>query len=80
MQQPADPGDELDMQRLVEAERGPDHFELFRRRIVAGEDRGGIARRQPQQQEHEQRNHAHHGYGGEDAAKQKSEHFDPLKM
>src|ERR1700681_439320 len=68
------------MQRLVEAERGADNFKLFQRRIVAGQDRGGIAGRQPQQQEHKQRNHAHHGDGGEDAAKQISEHFDPLQM
>ncbi len=80
VQQPADPGEELRVQWLAKAERGADLFELFRRRVVAGQDRGRIARRQPQQQEHEQRNHAHHGDGGEDAAKQISEHFGPLQM
>src|SRR6185437_2592631 len=40
-------------------------------------DRGGIARRQPQQQEHDQRHHAHHGNGGQYAAKQISEHPCP---
>ena len=78
MQQLADPGEELGVERLVEAERGADALELLRRRIVAGEDRGGIAGRQPQQQKHKQRHHAHHGDGGEDAAKQISEHLDPL--
>ena len=75
MQQLADPGEELDVERLVEAERGADALELFRRRVVAGQDRGGIARRQPQQQKHEQRHHAHHGDGGQHAAKQISEHL-----
>ena len=44
VQQLADPGDELHDQRLVEAERGADALEPFGRRVVAGEDRGGIAR------------------------------------
>ena len=34
--------------------------------------------RQPQQQKHKQRDHAHDRDGGEDAAKQISEHLDPL--
>ena len=74
LQQLADPGEELGVERLVQAERGADALELFGRRIVAGQDRGGIARRQPQQQKHEQRHHAHHGNGGQNAAKQISEH------
>ncbi|GCC49253.1 hypothetical protein chiPu_0033645, partial [Chiloscyllium punctatum] len=69
-----DPGVELDVDRLVQTKRGTDALELFRRRIVAGEDCGGVARRQPQQQEHEQGHHAHHGNGSEDAAKQISDH------
>jgi hypothetical protein len=44
LQQLADPGEELGVERLVEAERGADALELFGRRVVAGEDRGGIAR------------------------------------
>ncbi len=74
MQQLVDPGDELDVERLVEAERSTDALELRRRRVVAGDDGGGIPRCQPQQQEDEQRHHAHHGDGGQHAAKQVSEH------
>ena len=74
MQQLADPGEELRVERLVQAERGADALELLGRRIVAGQDRGGIARGQPQQQKHEQRHHGHHGNGGKDAADQITEH------
>ncbi len=74
VQQLADPGEELHVERLVQPERGADTLELLGRRVVAGEDRGGIARRQPQQQKHKQRHHAHHGNGGEDAANEISEH------
>ena len=70
VQQLADPGEELGVERLVQPERGADALQLLRRSIIAGENRGGIARRQPQQQEHEQRHHAHHGDGGEHAAEQ----------
>ena len=77
MQQPADPGDELLIQRLVEAERGADALELLGGCGIARQDRGGIARRQPQQQEHDQRDHPHHGNGGQYAAKQISEHPCP---
>ena len=80
LQQLADPGEELGVERLVQAERDADALELFGRRIVAGQDRGGIARRQPQQQKHEQRHHAHHGNGGQHAAKQISEHRCPSIM
>ena len=74
MQELADPGEELGVERFVEAERGADAFKLLGGRVVARQDRGGIARRQPQQQKHEQRHHAHHGNGGKHAAKQISEH------
>ena len=80
LQQLADPGEELGVERLVQPERGADALELFGRRIVAGQDRGGIARRQPQQQKHEQRHHAHDGNGGQNAAKQISEHRCPSIM
>ncbi len=65
VQQPADPGEELLIERLVQAERGADALELLGGRGIAGQDRGGIARRQPQQQEHEQRHHPHDGNGGQ---------------
>ena len=80
MQQLADPGEELGIERFVQPERGANALELLRRRVVAGQNRGGIARGQPQQQKHEQRHHAHHGYGGKDAAKQISEHRFPSQM
>src|SRR6185369_6026395 len=72
-------GEELGVERLIETERGADALELLCRRVVAGEDRGRIAGCQPQQQKHEQRHHAHHGDGGEDAAKQISKHLDPTQ-
>src|SRR6202022_1108152 len=74
MQQLADPGEELGVERFVQSERGADALKLLGRRIVAGQNRGGIARRQPQQQKHEQRHHAHDGNGGKNAAEQVSEH------
>ena len=80
MQQLVDPGEELDVERLVEAERGADALELRRARIVAGEDSRGIAGRQPQQQEHDQRHHAHDGDGSQYAAKQISEHVAVLRL
>ena len=64
MQQPADPGKELCIKRLVEAELRANAIELFRRRIVTCQNRGWVAGRQAQQQEHEQRDHAHDGNGG----------------
>src|SRR4029079_6332976 len=79
MQQLADPGEELGVQRLIEAERGADALELLRRCVFAGQRCGGISGRQPQQQKHEQRHHAHYRDGDEDAAKQISEHLDPTQ-
>ena len=38
MQQLADPGEELGVERLVQAERGADALKLLGRRIVAGQD------------------------------------------
>ena len=77
VQQLADPGEELDVQRLVQPERGADAFKPLGRGVFAGEDRGGIARRQPQQEKHEQRHHAHDGNGGQHAANEISEHRHP---
>jgi len=68
MQQLADPGEELLVERFIEAKRSADACELLRRRIVAGQNRGGISGRQPQQEKHKQRNHPHHRDGGKDAA------------
>ena len=52
----------------VEAELGADGGDRLAGGIVAGNDRSGIARREPQQEEHEQRHHRHDGQHGEDAA------------
>jgi hypothetical protein len=67
------PGDELHDQGLIEAKRGADALQPFRRGVVAGENRGGVTGGQAQQQEDEQRDHAHHGDGGQNSAKQISE-------
>lgn len=77
MQELADPGEELLIKRFVQAERGADALKLLGCRIVAGQNGGGIARRQPQQQKHKQRDHSHHGNGGKNAANQVSEHRYP---
>jgi hypothetical protein len=78
VQQLADPGEELGIERFMQSERDADALELLGRRIVAGENRRGIAGGEPQQQKHEQRHHPHHGDGGQHAAKQISEHRYPL--
>jgi hypothetical protein len=51
----AEPRDELDVQRIVQAQPVPDTVKLRGRRGVAGQDRRRIARRQPEQQEDEDR-------------------------
>src|SRR3974377_780773 len=45
VQQLVDPGEELDVDRLMQAERATEALKLFRSCIVAGENCGGIARR-----------------------------------
>jgi len=58
----------------MQAKRDADALELLGSRIVAGENGGGIAGRQPQQQEYEQGHHTHDRNGGKHAAKKVSEH------
>ena len=76
MQQFSDPGEELRVERLIQAKRGADVLKLLGSCVVTGQDRGGVAGGEPQQEKHEQRDHAHHGNGGKHAAKQISEHDD----
>ena len=54
-QHAADPAHELHGQGIVEAELLADGVDLHLRRVVAGDDGGGIAGRQVQQQEDEHR-------------------------
>ena len=53
MQQLVYPGEELLVKRLVQTKRGADALQLLRARVVAGQNGGGIARGQAQQQKHE---------------------------
>ncbi len=65
---------------LVEAERGADALQPFRRGVVAGENCGGIAGVRAEQEEDEQGHHAHHGHGGENSAKEISEQVGSVRL
>ena len=80
VQQLVHPGDELHDQRLVETERGADALQLFRGRIVAGENCGGIAGGEAEQEKHEQRDDAHHRHRGEDLANEISEQVGSVRL
>ena len=54
--------------------------DVLRARLVAGDDRRGIARGDIQQAEHEQRHHRHDRNGGQDPPRGVSEHYSrPLR-
>ena len=75
MQQLADPGEELHVDRLVRVRARCGCVRAARAsRCRRPGSAAGSPGRQPQQQEHEQRHHAHHGNGGEDTTEQISEH------
>ena len=65
---------ELDQERPVEAEALADALDVGRARLVAGDHRGRIARRDVEQAEHEQRDDPHHGDGRENAPEDIREH------
>ncbi len=79
MQQMPDPGRELDVERLIEAERAMDAGDVGRCRRIAGDDRRRIAGAQMQQQKDEQRHHRHDRDGGEDASDDIGEHARRLQ-
>ncbi|KAG1254009.1 hypothetical protein G6F65_017216 [Rhizopus arrhizus] len=64
----ADPDDELLRQRLVQAQVLPDFLDVLGGRVVAGDHRSRIARRQVDQQEHHDRDDGHDWNDGRDAA------------
>ena len=72
------PDEELLDHRTVEAELGADGRDRLGRGVLAGDDRRRIARREPQQKEHEQRHHRHDGQRGEQAADDVSGHDEAL--
>ena len=69
-----EPVDEAHQERPVEAERGADALDVGGRGLVAGDDRGGIARGDVEQTEDEQRHHQHDRDRGEDAADDVGQH------
>ena len=70
----AEPDEELGEDRLVEAEPVADLGDLLGVGVVAGDDRGGVAGREPQHQEHQHRDDQHHRDGGGEAAQDIGEH------
>src|SRR5207244_12749043 len=64
----AEPDADLGDERLVEAELGADLRDVLGRRVVAGDDDGGIAWRDVQQREDGDGHHPHHGDGGHQPA------------
>ena len=73
-QQLADPGEELDQQRLVESQLGADLRDIFGRGEIAGDDRGRIAGREMQQREDEHGDDHDHRHGRQQAADQEDMH------
>ena len=73
-QQLADPGEELDQQRLVEPQLGADLRDILGGGEIAGDDRGRIAGRQMQQREDEHRDDHDHRHGRQQAADQEDMH------
>ncbi len=74
MQQLADPGEELDQQRLVEPEVRTDLGHVFGRGEIAGDDRGRIAGCEMQQREYKYRDDEDHRHGGQQPADQEDMH------
>ena len=74
MQDVPDPAPELDQERPVEAEALANALDVGGARLVAGDHRGRIARRDVEQAEDEQRDDRHHRQGREDAPEDIGEH------
>ncbi len=70
----ADPDHELLQHRLVEAELPANLRHLLGIGVVAGDDRRGIGRRQPQHQEDEYRDDQHHRNGLQETSENVAEH------
>jgi hypothetical protein len=73
----ADPDGELRPDRLVQPELGADGVDLVGGRVVAGDHRRRIARRQPQHEEDKDRHHRENGDDGDETAGDEIEHFTP---
>ena len=74
MQDVPEPGPELDQKRPVEAEALANALDVGGARLVAGDHRRRIARRDVEQAEDEQRDDPHHGQGRENAPEDIREH------
>ena len=61
-------------ERPIKTKRGTDAFDVGGRGLIARDDRRGIAGRQIQQAEHEERNDKHYRNGGQDAPRGVGEH------
>ena len=64
-------------ERAIEPERRSDSLDVFRRRLIAGDDDGGIARRDVEQAEDEQGNDPHDRDRRYDAPNDEAEHVSP---
>ncbi len=71
-----EPAPELDQKRPVEAEALANPLNVRRARLVAGDHRRRIARRDVEQTEDEQRDDRHHGQGRENAPEDIRDHVD----
>jgi hypothetical protein len=78
VQQPPRPFGELHQERPVEPEVLPDTLDIGRRRLIACDHRGRIARRDEQQTEHEQRDHHHDRDGRQNTPDDVGEHAPSL--
>ena len=61
-------------ERPIQTQRGTDALDIGGRGLIAGDDRGGIAGREIQQAEHEERDDEHHRDGGQDAPRGVGKH------
>src|SRR5262249_49691057 len=67
------------MERLVQSELLADVLDVLRTSIVAGDDGGGVAGREPQQAKHEDRHDGHHRNRGQDALDDVPSHTPTLQ-
>jgi hypothetical protein len=75
MEEAPDPGCELDIERLVEAERLVDAGDVGGSGGIAGDDRRRVSGAQMEQRKHKQRHHRHDRDGREDSSDDVGEHL-----
>src|SRR5215472_2437158 len=74
MEDMPEPFAEADQERAVKAEALADALNVRRRRLVAGDHCGGVARRDVEEAENEQGNQRHHRHGRRDTPNDVAEH------